>query len=336
MKTKRSVFLLLAFIMICSLFSGCSLSLKPNVMIVDGTKIKEGIFASYYSYCYYNYYDSYGDSGVSYYTLMNVSQHVLVNRLFKQYGLSLTDEQKQDLEQTRANQIDMLGGQASYASFLRTFNLNDAEYREILSIIPKYRAIRDYIYGEDGIEPASPDDLRQLYYEQYVRVLYIYISTADIETVEDRQAKYDLAEEDHERAVAGEDFSELILEYGDDPTFKKDPYKGAYVQIGSLEDTDLEQMLFSLENGEISEIETTADGYYIYKRLPFDEDFLDSIFEDEADVYSDYLDELLYYRLADIIKDFEYEYYDRFYETDFSKGLSYWNYLSNVSSAIGQ
>ena len=330
MKLKRLVSVLLAFLLISTLFSGCSL--KPDVMIVDGTKIKQGTFGYYYSYCYYNYYDQYGDSGVSYYTLMNVSQHVLVNRLFKEYGLTLTDEQLQSVEQEREAQITTLGGQSGYAAFLRTFNLNDAEYRDILEIAPKYRAVRDYIYGEDGIDPASPDDLRELYYEQYARIVYIYISTADIETVEDREAKYKLAEEAYKRASAGEDFSKLILEYGEDPTLARDPDTGAYVQIGSLDDPELEQRLFTLGVDEISEIETTADGYYIYKRLPFDEDFLDSIFEDEEDVYGDYLDELLYYYLADIINDFEYEYYDRFYEIDFTQGLAYWSYLGAISN----
>lgn len=328
MKTKRILTLALSFLLIISLFSGCSL--KPNVMIVDGTKIKEGTFAYYYSYCYYNYYEAYGDSGVSYYTLMNVSQHVLVNRLFKEFGLSLTDEQKADLETKRTEQITKLGGQAGYATFLRTFNLNDAEYRSLLEIEPKYRALRDYLFGEGGELEASPDDLRQLYYEQYAHVLFIYISTANIESVEDREAKYKLAVEAHERAIAGEDFSKLILEYGEDEIFSKDPYTGAYIQLGTLEDTSLETMVFALDDYEISGIQTTSDGYYIYQRLPFDEEFLDSIFEDDEDVYSDYLDELLYYYLENTIINFEYEYYDRFYETDFTRGVSYWDYISSL------
>lgn len=333
MKQKRFITLLLAVLFILMLFSGCSL--KPNVMIVDGTNIKEGTFAYYYSYCYYNYYDTYGDSGVSYYTLMSVSQHVLVNRLFKEYGLKLSDEDLEEVENMRATQIETLGGQTGYVAFLRTFNLNDSEYRDILEISPKYRILRDYLFGEGGPYEATEDDLRQLYYEQYARVLFIYISTQDIETVEDREAKYALAEEAHARAVAGEDFSQLILEYGEDETQAADPYSGAYVQMGTLSDTDLEEMLFALDNYEISEIETTADGYYIYQRLPFDEDFLDSIFEDDADVFSDYLDELLYYYLVDQMSDFEYEYYDRFYEIDFTKGVSYWSYLAQDTSSAG-
>lgn len=333
MKQKRFVALLLAVVMLCMLFSGCSL--KPNVMIVDGTNIKEGTFAYYYSYCYYNYYETYGDSGVSYYTLMSVSQHVLVNRLFKEYGLKLSDTDREELENTRSAQIETLGGQAGYAAFLRTFNLNDAEYRSILEIAPKYRILRDYLFGEGGQYEASEDELRQLYHEQYARVLFIYISTKDIETVEDREAKYALAEEAYARALAGEDFSKLILEYGEDETQAADPYSGAYVQLGTLTDTELEEMLFSLGDYEISEIETTTDGYYIYQRLPFDEDFLDSIFANDEDVFSDYLDELLYYYLVDRMSEFEYEYYDRFYETDFTKGVSYWSYMAQDTSSAG-
>lgn len=325
MKIKRILAMTFALVLILSMFSACSL--KPNVMIVDGTKIKEGTFAYYYSYCYYSYYDTYGESGVSYYTLMSVSQHVLVNRLFDQFGLSLTDEQKQDLETTREERISELGGQAGYAAFLRTFNLNDSQYRDILEITPKYRAVRDYLYGEGGEFETTEEDVRQRYYEEYARVLLIYISTADIETMEDREAKYKIAEEAHERALAGEDFASLIVEYGDDETFAANPDTGAYIQRGSLTDTDLEALIFDLDNYEVSDIQTSSDGYYIYQRLPFDEDFLDAIFADEEDVYGDYLDELLYYYMSDITEDFKYEYYDRFYETDFIKGLSYWKYL---------
>jgi len=335
MKQKRFICLILATLLMLSLFSGCSL--KPNVMIVDGENIKEGTFSYYYSYCYYNYYDTYGDSGVAYYTLMSVSQHVLVNRLFKEYGLELSEDDLAQIETDRQNHINTLGGQAGYAAFLRTFNLNDTEYRKILEIAPKYRMVRDYLYGEGGEYETSEEDLRFLYRAQFARVLYIYISTADIETMEDREAKYALAEEAHARAVAGEDFSQLILEYGEDEAQAADPYSGAYVQIGTLEDTDLEELIFTLGEYEVSEIETTADGYYIYQRLPFDEEFLDAIFADEdTDVYSDYLDELLYYHLQEIINEFEYEYYDRFYETDFTVGVSYWEYISGTgSSAAG-
>lgn len=330
MRKTRIAALFLAALSLCMLLTGCDL--KPNVMIVDGTKIKEGIFAYYYSYCYYSYYDSYGDSGVSYYTLMSVSQHVLVNRLMKEYGLTMSDEDKAEVEKMRTEQIDLLGGQKGYASFLRTFNLNDAEYREILEVATKYRILRDYLYGPGGEMEFTEDDLRDVYREQYARVIYIFISTKDIETVEDREAKYELAQEAYERAKAGEDFKSLIKEYGEDETMRDNAEKGAYLQFGTLDDTDLEMALFTLGDYEISDIQMTADGYYIYQRLPFDEAYLDRIMEDEEDVYGDYLDELLYYYLMDKISEFEFEYYDRFYEIDFTKGLNYWSYLESVQS----
>ncbi len=330
MRKTRIAALLLAALSLCMLLTGCDL--KPNVMIVDGTKIKEGIFAYYYSYCYYSYYDSYGDSGVSYYTLMSVSQHVLVNRLMKEYGLTMSDEDKAEVEKMRTEQIDLLGGQKGYASFLRTFNLNDAEYREILEVATKYRILRNYLYGPGGEMEFTEDDLRDVYREQYARVIYIFISTKDIETVEDREAKYELAQEAYERAKAGEDFKSLIKEYGEDETMRDNAEKGAYLQFGMLDDTDLEMALFTLGDYEISDIQMTADGYYIYQRLPFDEAYLDRIMADEEDVYGDYLDELLYYYLMDKISEFEFEYYDRFYEIDFTKGLNYWSYLESVQS----
>ena len=54
------------------------------------------------------------------------------------------------------------------------------------------------------------------------------ISTADVETVEDQDALYAEAEEAHARAVAGENFTDLILEYGDDS------YMATYPEDGLL------------------------------------------------------------------------------------------------------
>ena len=62
----------------------------------------------------------------------------------------------------------------------------------------------------------SQEEIRQTYADLYVHEVHIFISTADVETVEDQDALYAEAEEAHARAVAGENFTDLILEYGDD------------------------------------------------------------------------------------------------------------------------
>ena len=108
------------------MLSGCAS--KPYVMVIDGMKIRQGTFAYYYGYSYANYYSTYGDSTVTYYALTNVCPAVAVYRLFDQFGLELTDEDEQSIEDARTAKIEELGGQAGYAAFLKTIGLTDKLY----------------------------------------------------------------------------------------------------------------------------------------------------------------------------------------------------------------
>ena len=316
MKTKTRVWaMLLVIAATLSLVSGCAT--KPYVMIIDGMKIRQGTFAYYYGYSYATYYSTYGDSTVTYYALTNVSQHVAIYRLFEQYGLELTEEDEQSIEDARQAKIDELGGQAGYAAFLKTIGLTDKLYREILAITPMYNHLKDYLYGEGGSEYMSEEEVRQIYADLYAHEVHIFISTADVETTEDQDALYALAEEAHDRAVAGEDFTDLILEYGDDAYMAEYPEDGYYLAEGDSGSDVIDEALFNLEVGEISDVVTTSNGFFIYKRLPIEEDYLDSVFADGT-MYDSYIDTSLSYYLMDVMTDYDIVYYETFYEVDFT------------------
>ena len=316
MKTKTRVLAgLLAILLLASMLSGCAST--PYVMVIDGMKIRQGTFAYYYGYSYANYYSTYGDSTVTYYALTNVCQHVAVYRLFDQFGLELTDEDEQSIEDARTAKIEELGGQAGYAAFLKTIGLTDKLYREILAITPMYNQLKEYLYGEGGSEYMSQEEIRQTYADLYVHEVHIFISTADVETVEDQDALYAEAEEAHARAVAGENFTDLILEYGDDSYMATYPEDGYYLAEGDSGSDVIDEALFSLEVGEISDIVTTSNGFFIYKRLPMEDDYLDSVFEDGT-MYDSYIDTSLSYYLMDVMTDYDIEYLTAFYEVDFT------------------
>ena len=93
-----------------SVFSGCAS--KPYVMVIDGMKIRQGTFAYYYGYSYATYYSTYGDSTVTYYALTNVCQHVAIYRLFDQFGLKLSDEDRQSIEDRARRKSRSLAGRA--------------------------------------------------------------------------------------------------------------------------------------------------------------------------------------------------------------------------------
>ena len=315
MKTKNRVFaLLLAVVILMSVLSGCAS--KPYVMVIDGMKVRQGTFAYYYGYSYAAY-SSYGDSTVMYYALTNMCQHVAVYRLFDQYGLKLTEEDRQSVEDARAAKIESLGGQAGYAAFLKTIGLTDKLYREILTVAPMYNQLKDYLYGEGGSKYMSEEEVRQAYADLYVHEVHIFISTADVETVEDQDALYAKAEEAHARAVAGENFTDLILEYGDDVYMVEHPEDGYYLAQGDSGSDVIYEALFNLEIGEISDIVTVSNGFFIYKRLPVGEDYLDSVFSDGA-MYDSYISTELSYYIMDVMTDYDIEYLTAYYEVDFT------------------
>ncbi len=315
MRTKtRAAAILAAVAILISALSGCAS--KPYVMVIDGMKIRQGTYAYYYGYSYANY-GSYGESAVNYYALTNIHQYVAVYRLFEQYGMKLSEEDLQTIETNRTTMIESLGGQGGYAAFLKTLGLTDKLYREILATGPMYEHLKEYLFGEGGPQYLSHEQIRQEYAAMSAHEVHIYISTADVETVEDQDALLAKAEEAHDRAVAGEDFTALILEYGDDPYMEANPETGYYLAMGDSGDDAIDQALFNLEVGEISDVVTTTSGFFIYKRLPIEDDYLNAVFSDES-VYDNYIDVTFNYYLMDVMTDYDFEYLTPFYEVDFT------------------
>lgn len=316
MKLKtRAAALLLAALMLLSLLSACAT--KPYVMIIDGMKIRQGTYAYYYGYSYANYYSTYGESAVNYYALTSIHQYVAVYRLFEKYGLQLDDADQQAIEAARAAKIEELGGQGGYAAFLKTIGLTDKLYREILAITPMYDKLKALLYGEGGSEYMSREEIRADYAALCAHEVHIFISTANVETVEDQDALLAKAEEAHARAAAGEDFTALIQEYGEDPYMAEHPEEGYYIAQGDTGDTTFENALFALEVGQISDVVTTTSGFFIFKRLPIEEDYLDSVFADES-MYDSYIDSMFNYYLMDVMTDYDFEYLTPFYEVNFA------------------
>lgn len=316
MKTKtRIAALFLSLLLLLTLLAGCAT--KPYVMVIDGMKIRQGTYAYYYGYSYATYYNDYGESMVNYYALTNIHQHVAVYRLFDQFGLELTDEDRQSVEDARTAKIEALGGQGGYAQFLKILGLTDKLYREILTVSPMYAHLKEYLYGEGGPEYISHEEIRAEYSEYTAHEIHIFISTADVETAEDQDALLARAEEAHDRAVAGEDFTSLILEYGDDDYMAKNPEAGYYLAQGDSGSDAIDQALFDLEIGEISDVVTTTGGFFIFKRLPVGEDYLDSVFSDES-AYDAYIDTALNYYIMDIMTDYDFEYLTPFFEVNFA------------------
>ncbi len=138
-----------------------------------------------------------------------------------------------------------------------------------------YRKVLEYdLYSMKLPELFTATEAEVLEYasENYVHVKHILLATRDdqqneldSETIKEKEK---LAQEIYERAINGEDFDELMKQYGEDPGMEAQP-EGYTFTYGMMV-PEFEAKSFELEVGEISEPVKAYHGYHIIKKLPLE------------------------------------------------------------------
>jgi parvulin-like peptidyl-prolyl isomerase len=121
------------------------------------------------------------------------------------------------------------------------------------------------------IERVKKANLIRLERPEQVRVVHVFLTTRDRDKEQDlpeetRKQKRHQIEKIRERALAGEDFSKLAMEFSEDRSIKET--KGEYTF--SRSDPFAEEFKaasFSLEPGKISDVTVTPFGYHVIKLL---------------------------------------------------------------------
>ena len=96
-----------------------------------------------------------------------------------------------------------------------------------------------------------------------VHLALIVIKKSDSATAGQAQA---LAEAVHSRAVSGEDFARLAERYSRDPMASKGGDWGLMTQ-GAFKVKEVDQVLFSLQAGDVGPLVETEETYYIVKAI---------------------------------------------------------------------
>ena len=201
---RKAVVLLLAAAMLFS-FCACASGAEKTVLFsYEGTDFYSGTFSymlssekAYYEqqFAYINYYYSGAnlgwssvldeETGMTYADavweslVLNAKRMVIVNHLLKQYNLKLTDESavstiegyiEQDMEDYGdGNEYGLNLFYADYGvdiDMVRDYYLNNAS----LSVL------RDYLYGDNGIQKIAADAVRESFDEQYYKVESIFFN----------------------------------------------------------------------------------------------------------------------------------------------------------------
>ncbi len=118
------------------------------------------------------------------------------------------------------------------------------------------------------------DEVLELFTSNYVKIKHIFFPTVDAITGKEFSkhrvdSAYDRANEVLSKLNAGQDFDELMNMYTEDYNSTNVYHEGYLFTYGDW-DSAIEEAAFSLGEGEISGIVTSADGLHIIKRLPMD------------------------------------------------------------------
>jgi hypothetical protein len=266
--------------------------------------------------------------------VVNQLKGVLVEQyLFDKYNLSLNAEEVASQKKTIDQNVKDMGGTGSYKQYwgYRWQML----YEHTLATM-RSSAIQEYLYGENGTEKVTDEELDKYYQDNYsgyyMIMLYmthkivvedegnrVRTTTKDSQGNEVENDEYKMEEltddEKEEKALLPQiliykleddaDFEEIAKEYSDSYLSVKYP-NGLFVLTGSslVNDSAVSSALKELEIGEYTQPISVSDGKYTYiiKRIPL----RDKIYEDEEyeDLFSSYAESVKYEKYDSFLKNY--------------------------------
>lgn len=203
--------------------------------------------------------------------------------LCKQYGIERDDGAITELaESTMDSYVAAYEDEAAYVADLEANHLTHAAYT-FFTTVELCREELYYAMLEAGDLEQDTDMLHDLIYgDEFIRVKQILIQNDAGESAEENLAR---AEEARQRALDGEDFDDLVREYGEDLYMFMNT-DGYYICRGVWY-TEFEEAAFSLSVGEISPVIETSAGYSVLMRCEKETSFLDKNFDDLCADYRD-------------------------------------------------
>ena len=304
-KKSRLAALILAIVMAICSFTSCG-GEAANVITFRDTAVDKNEYSflmSYYKALYlYSYFGLTEDNSaiwtnqisegvtvsdyLSALTLSSIMSTAIYVDLFNEYGLSLTDEDIKTVDDAINSLIEKAGSKSALNASLSEFGANIDVLHQVRTNNLKVSKVQDHLFGENGVETATPAEVDIYYNENYCRVKFIFISKT-LEYERDENGDYIKSEEGNyktreltedeviakkqlfadieARVEAGEDFEALLDEYTMD-TGMMHFEDGYYItSTSSFVEKDVISTSAGLEVGKTAKLETAA-GWYLIKR----------------------------------------------------------------------
>ena len=195
------------------------------------------------------------------------------------YGITENDG---DVKASAIEYVDAVKeyyGASGYAAELADNYMTD----NVFDFLIRVDGVEDKLFAaltaEGGAIESGEEALLEIFRsDEFVRVKQIYIENDDGEDVENNRR---IAEEVVSEYRGGVDFDTLIGRYSEDFSM---PSEGYYFTRGEMIDA-FESAAFALADGEVSGAVESADGFHIVLRLPKEDDYITSHFEELKSQY---------------------------------------------------
>lgn len=196
----------------------------------------------------------------------------VLDKFAEENGMTMTEAEKDaEVEKYIAEAKEGSGGDAEFADALASMGMDEAIYRALLRSQLISMKVQDEMVKPDGKFAPTDEEAKADFEANYLRAKHILISPQseadDAATLEAR------ATEALNRAKAGENFDELIAEYGTDPGMTYTP-EGYYFTDGDMV-TEFYEGAKALADNEISNLVQSQFGYHIIQRLPLESTYFD-------------------------------------------------------------
>lgn len=193
----------------------------------------------------------------------------LTKEIADKMEISLDESEEKAIQKQVSSFKANEGGKSAGDKLLKKYGLDD----DILETILASSIYSQKIFEQINIEDATDEELREYFKNDYLRAKHVLISTqdplsgADIDAdkLAEAEAK---ANEVLEKAKSGENFDELIKEYGEDPGMESNT--DGYFFTDNEMVPEFEEATKSIQPGEFTLCKSSF-GYHIIQRLPIDE-----------------------------------------------------------------
>lgn len=313
----RFIAAVLAVVMILIGLAGCG-STSPTAISFGDVKISANMFcywmSRYKAVFLYSYFGTDTDnaqiwtqelaSGVTIgaflesIAISNIMSNAICLKLFDDYGLKLTNDEMNSIDQNIETKIQTAGSKSALNSALSAYGVNSNILRDIYIAEAKISSLQTYLYGDNGIDKATDLDITNYYESNYYRCKHILIRTdvkylfddngdpvVDTETStyktinltdEEKITQKELAADLEKRLAAGEDYDALVIQYSEDTGMQ---YFADGYYINSSTNFLPSEIVTAVANMNIGEIKTVESsfGIHIVKRY----ELIDGAYNDE-------------------------------------------------------